>query len=299
MNILFYTEPTWAYGSIHYELCKHLFKYNINGFLAPWNIVYKIEELKDLEKYFKYIVTPCHGYRALTKFYPPGLVKPGMFISIAHSESDIMEIVDNFGKDEFFKFHKFAVVSNYLKLFCEKLDIKRIPDICPLGINYDLYYSNPSSSLNTIGYAGATGESLNYIKRHHLVKNISDKTNLKLFVAHGNSTSYITMPTFYRSVDAIIVSSVKEGAGLPVLEASAAGKLVISTDVGHWKERSQNKFGCTLPIQEQDFVNKAIGILNFYKENPTEYYKKCNEIQTHAKKYDWSNVIDHWVKLFD
>lgn len=297
MNVLFYTEPTWAYGAIHYELCKHLFKYNINAFLAPWNIVYQLNELKDLETYFKYIVTPCHGYRALMRFYPSGLIRPDMIIGVAHSETDITEIVDHFGKDEFFKFDRFAVVSEYLKSFCQKLDIKRIPEICPLGINYNLYYSKPSSSLKTIGYAGAIGESLNEIKRHHLIKIISKETNLELRIAHGNSTSYITMPTFYRSVDAIIVSSSKEGAGLPVLEASAAGKLVISTDVGHWKERSKQEFGYTLPINEDQFISESVRILNYYKNNPDKYTQMCLKTQNHAINYDWSMVIDSWANL--
>jgi len=299
MNVLFYTEPTWAYGAIHYELCKHLFKYNINGFLAPWNISYQLHELLDFENYFKYIVTPCHGYRALMTFYPSGLVRPNMIISIAHSESDITEIVDHFGKDEFFKFHRFAVVSEYLKSFCQKLEIKRIPEICELGINYDLYFSEPSKNLKTIGFAGAVGQTLHYLKRHHLVEKIAKETGLQLSIAHGNCTSYITMPTFYRSVDAVLVSSTKEGAGLPVLEASAAGKLIISTDVGHWKERSKDQYGYTLPINEDLFVNESIKILNYYKDNSEKYREKCLSIREHARSYDWSNVIDQWANLFN
>lgn len=298
MNVLFYAEPTWAYGAIHYELCKHLFKYNINAFLTPWNIVYKTEELKDFKNYFEYILTPCHGYRALTQFYPPNLIDPAKIICVAHSESDILQIKDFFDEKEVFKFHKFVVVSNYLKSLCQELNIKRIPEVCELGINYQLYYSKPSAFLKTIGYAGSTIDRLNPIKRHHLIKIISEKTGLQLNIAEGNCASYITMPTFYRSVDAIIVSSSQEGAGLPVLEASAAGKLVLSTDVGHWKERSENKFGYTLPIEETDFINKSIEILNYYKYNNNEYQKKCYEIQDHAKKYDWINVIDKWVNLF-
>ena len=108
------------------------------------------------------------------------------------------------------------------------------------------------------------------------------------------------MPGFYKDVDCIIVSSTEEGAGLPALEAGAAGKLVISTPVGHWLERCQPGGGHTVPIDEAEFKTHSIELLKDYKSDPEKYQTKCRSIQRFAQKhYDWSAVVDKWAKVIN
>lgn len=39
--------------------------------------------------------------------------------------------------------------------------------------------------------------------------------------------------------------------------------------------------------------------LQHYKYNDDAYKKKCMEIQDYAREnYDWSKVINEWIKLF-
>ena len=104
------------------------------------------------------------------------------------------------------------------------------------------------------------------------------------------------MQGFYPTVDAVIVASSEEGAGLPALEASAAGKLVISTPVGLWITKSGDS-GHTVPIEETEFMSETLKLIEYYKANPEAYREKCLSTQEHAKKYDWSNVIHHWIEL--
>ena len=104
------------------------------------------------------------------------------------------------------------------------------------------------------------------------------------------------MSGFYPSVDAVVIASTEEGAGLPALEASAAGKLVISTSVGLWITKSGNS-GHTVPMEEAEFMSETRKLLEFYKANPEAYREKCLSTQQHAKTYDWSNVIHHWIDL--
>jgi hypothetical protein len=51
--------------------------------------------------------------------------------------------------------------------------------------------------------------------------------------------------------------------------------------------------------EENQFVDEVSAILNYYKYNPEQYYKKCLDIQEYARyNYDWSKVIDQWIELF-
>jgi glycosyltransferase involved in cell wall biosynthesis len=105
------------------------------------------------------------------------------------------------------------------------------------------------------------------------------------------------MPGFYKKVDAIVAASTEEGAGLPVMEGGAAGKLVISTAVGHWNQRIGNAGGYAVPVDEEAFLEKTVEILSYYKDNPDKYRQRCLEIQNHAQSYDWKYVIDKWVSI--
>jgi hypothetical protein len=52
-----------------------------------------------------------------------------------------------------------------------------------------------------------------------------------------------------------------------------------------------------VPVNEIEFVKQTVELLNFYKNNPVEYLKKCQSTQQHARQYDWSTVIHYWVSL--
>ena len=130
-----------------------------------------------------------------------------------------------------------------------------------------------------------------------MVEQAAQQAKLTFQAAHGYHNSFVTMPGFYNAVDAVVVASTEEGAGLPALEASAAGKLVISTPVGLWLAKAGSS-GHTVPIEENEFLQATITHLEYYRDNETAYHLKCLDTQEHAKRYDWANVIQHWVTLF-
>ena len=121
------------------------------------------------------------------------------------------------------------------------------------------------------------------IKRPWLVEQAVQNAGLELKLAHGHHNSYVTMAGYYPTVDALIVASTEEGAGLPALEASAAGRLVISTPVGLWKSQSGNS-GHTVPIDERRFVEETTALLEFYRDNTDAYLQKCVSTQQHARR---------------
>ena len=301
-------EPDWAFGSIHYELIKYLWGYGFNCNLLPWNRSYTYEEVQSLDKHNDLWLTNNHGYRFLKGSYN---IDPQKCVVVAHAKLDIDELIHYNGIDEFNNFKNYAVVSEFLKQYSESVGITRIPLVCNLGINYNSYKNTPNSCLKTIGYAGAYHDrdslldqpedswvvQLKHLKRGYLVKECAELAGLEFKVAQHCHNSFVTMGGFYKSVDCIVSASINEGAGLPILEGGAAGKLIISTPVGHWNELVTDSGGIAVPIPDDEFIEKTVEILTFYKNNPTEYYNRCIQIKEYSKKYDWSNVIDKWINI--
>ena len=52
-KILFYTENRWAFGSIHYGLCKELYKNGIHADVLDWSKPYTWEEFNFLNKNYE------------------------------------------------------------------------------------------------------------------------------------------------------------------------------------------------------------------------------------------------------
>lgn len=293
-RIVFYTEPEWAFGTIHYELTKYLFQHDINSTVVPWNVAYTNQEITELSDAIDYFVSTPFGVAILIDRYN---IKPEQCIAVAHAVLDL-QCLKTFLPSNVTRLHNYSAVSEWLVEQSILLDIERVPLLTPIGINYNAFCTTPSKELQIVGYAGAINSDNihRHIKRHWLVTEATQLAQLKFKAAHGYHNSFTTMPGFYTAVDAVLVSSTEEGAGLPALEASAAGKLVISTPVGLWLSKS-NGSGHTVPIEEREFVNQTTLLLNYYKNNSSAYRQKCLETQEHAKLYDWSNVISTWVDL--
>ena len=306
-NVIFYFEPDWAFGTIHYELFKHLWAEGYNCQLLPWNRAYTVEELRELDQQTDLWVSNPHGYRHLVHVFKS--VAPDRCVMVSHAASDIHELIDHHGLAEFNNCKKYGVVSEFLKTYGQGVGVTRTPMICPIGINYHTFKAEPNAGLTSIGYAGKYNERLigneeegyhthiTRLKRSYLVREVAERVGLRFVVANHYHNSFVTMPGFYKSVDCIMVSSTNEGAGLPVLEAGAAGKLVISTEVGHWHDRVAPLGGITAPMDENEYIDSCVEILTYYKNRPEEYRARCYQIQEHAKEYDWSNYLGNWIEL--
>jgi len=308
-RIVFYFEPNWAFGVVHYELCKYLWEYGFDCHLLPWNKSYTREEMWELNESTDLFVTTPHGWRFLGYDYQT--VRPEQCVIISHAKLDMTELIHYHGKDDFDKFYKYGAVSNWLIDVGKELGITRESHLCPVAINTNAFYNEPSQYLQSVGYTGSFHQKdefpaedvasqlaqPKYHKRGWLVKKAVETAGLEFKVAQPYHNSYITMPGFYKRIDAVISASTEEGAGLPVLEGGAAGKLVIGTAVGHWNERVGEKGGNVVPIPEDEFLARTVEVLHYYKNNPVKYRERCAEIQAHAESYDWKYVIDRWVNI--
>ena len=294
-KIVFYMEPTWAFGTIHYELAKYLWGYGFNCQLLPWNQSYSLAEMQELIDTTDLFVTTPHGWRLLGYNYK--IFDARQCVVISHSKLDMDELIEMHGRDDFDKFYKYGAVSEWLSQVSTELGITRHATVTPLGINTNSFYSKPNDSLRTVGCMKLGDVGVHQkIKRPWLLEIATQRAGLDIRPAGSYHHSFITMPGFYKSVDAVLVASTEEGAGLPLLEAGAAGKLVISTPVGHY-HRVGDVGAHFVPIVEDEFIEKTVELLSYYKSNPEQYRQRCLEIQHHAQSYDWKYVIDKWVEI--
>jgi glycosyltransferase involved in cell wall biosynthesis len=307
-NVVFLSDNEWAFGSIHYGLFKYLWNYGYNCNLLQWDKHYTKEEITELNSHIDFWITTPHGYLTLKSSYD---IAPERCVVIAHSVFDLTDYIKIYGIEDFSRFRKYGVISNYLKDYSKELNIPIDPIVFPIGINYNSFYSEPSKELKVVGYASAYYErheftqemidqdqvpNLRWKKRGYLVKEACEKAGLEFRIANHYHNSFVTMPGFYKFVDAVVIPSMQEGGGLPSLEAGAAGKLVIGTSVGYWQERVGILGGIQVPIEEKEFIEFTVNALKYYKDNPNKYREKCYVIREHAKSYDWSNYVEQWVK---
>jgi glycosyltransferase involved in cell wall biosynthesis len=298
-KVIFYTQNRWAFGSIHHALAKELYKYGIIANLLDWTQHYTPEEIVLLNDTYDLFVTNPEAVVHLNRLGIP----PDKLATVAHGQWDMLLARRDFGNVFYNQIRKFGVVSNVLKTKAAEFGIERIPDVVPFGIHFDLFYRNPSDSLSRIGYGGAK-ETKNFfdveIKRGHLVKQTIEAIPDVKLIEH-NFYNWMCMPGYYNTVDAVAVSSIEESAGLPSMEAAAAGRLVMSTPVGYFEDYGPKGGGVVLPLghpNESEYCTALKESIEYYSKDSVAYNKKCLEIQEFAREnYDWSRHIESWVNF--
>lgn len=296
LKVLFYIENGWAYGSIHHGLCKELYKHGIFANLLDWTKEYTREEFSLLNSCYDLFVT---NVTAATNLYNYG-IPLHKIIGVAHGQYDLLVANQVCGKEFYSYIKNFCVVSEILKLKSKEFGIDREPEITRIGIHFDSFYSQVQQELKIVGYGGIR-ETYNFfgeeIKRGYLVENAVSKVQ-NLTLLSNKVYNHLCMPGYYKTIDALVMSSSEEAAGLPVMEASAAGRLILGTPVGYFEKNGNIGGGIILPIEENQFVHQLSNYLEYFRDNSREYKIACESIQQFAKEnYDWSVVIEDWVKI--
>lgn len=297
LKVLFYTQNRWAYGSIHHGLCKELYKYGIYANLLDWTQVYTEEEFELLNNTYDVFVTNPEAVLHLHYTYKIPLEK---ISTIAHGQWDILLAKRDSGIEFFNYVRNYGVISNFLKNKSKEFGIEREPFITKLGIHFDTFYSKPSNDLKVAGYGGDK-ETINFfgeeIKRGSLVEKAFEDINGVHLYTH-KYYNHLCMPGYYKKIDALIMSSTEEAGGLPVMEASASGKLVLGTPVGYFEDNANKGGGILLPIEENLFINDLKYNIELYRDNSILFREKCESIQQFAREnYDWSITIEDWVSF--
>ena len=298
-KVLIYGYTKWSHGRVYYDLCKHLHQRGYVVDILDWQINHA-NNIGEIIPYYDLFMTALDGVRTLVDSYR---VPYDKVIALSHHELDIRMLIEQKGIEVFEKFANYGVVSEFL--YCSSLmrGVARVPMVASLGINYSEFHADIPERLTTVGYASSMSVKTYGVewKRGDLAEAAAREAGLAFKVAGwtGNQISFHDMPDFYRSVDALVTSSISEAAQLPVMEAAAAGRLVIGTPVGHFPLRAYQGGGIMAPIEAEKFKAFTTATLRYYKENPAAYVAKCREIQEAARKFDWQYSIGEWIELIE
>jgi glycosyltransferase involved in cell wall biosynthesis/predicted O-methyltransferase YrrM len=295
-KLLIYGYPSWSHGRVYYDLCKHL---HCRGYVVDvldWQRNH-VDYIGDLIAYYDLFMTALDGVGSLVDVHG---VPYDRIIALSHHELDMRMLVEQKGLDVFHRFANFGVVSDFL--YCRSLmqGVPRIPMVASLGVNYSEFCTKIPDRLATVGYASSMSVKTYGIewKRGELAERAAREAGLAFKVAGStaNQISFHDMPEFYRSVDAVVLSSISEGDPMSVMEAAAAGRLVIGTPVGDFPLKP---YRTVAPVEAEKFTTFAVAALRYYKENPAFYVDKCHSIQEAAKQFDWQHSIEEWVALIE
>jgi hypothetical protein len=222
-------------------------------------------------------------------------IPPEKIVAIAHAERDVAGGVANSGIDVFDRLKAYAVINPTLVTLSKNAGIRRVPKVVFNGIDFDQYYAKPSSGLYTVGYAGASVHFMSNntdCKRSYLLPKVMK--GLSLSFKQSPNIHHLCMAAHYENVDAVLITSSYEACGLPIMEAAAAGRLVVSSAVGYF----DGAHGALCRLHDDAFVEDARNIFKVYQD-PILYKFACEQAQQYARDhYDWEHRIEAWQELF-
>jgi Glycosyl transferases group 1 len=295
-RVLLFIGIGWAFGSVHSEIVRYLHNRGIVSDMLDWGKAYSSEEMRMMDQYYDYVYSVLGETWPLTENYGIAHEK---IVACAHGEYDLYHFLKSRPKEEIDRFANYAVISDFLRDLSADLGIKRVPKVVKYGVNYKRFFHPVSSALRIVGYGGsmhrADEQSIDW-KRGVLAKEATEAAGLCFSPA--GQFHFLAMPRYYGHVDAVLVTSSREGFGLPAIEAAAAGRLVISTPVGGFPYLASRGGGITAPIDPDEYKSFVTEKLIYYRDHPSEYREMCIGIQNAARQFDWENVIDEWIALF-
>ena len=284
MKLAIYTYSGWSFGQLYKEVAKLL-----QADFLDWGIVFQKEEL---DKY-DFILTICGpGSQFLVNHY--GIPKEKIII-VAHAECDILQLLKQEPVENWNKYAGYGVVSDSLACSSLAVGITRVPTILRQGINRSFYNMPVPTNLRTVGYAALMQRPNEYgveIKRGHLAQKATELAGLNFKIAKDLTRE--EMPGFYKSIDALIMSSLQEGGAIPPYEAASAGRLVIGTPVGDFPRLALEGMGILAPLNDEQFIKFTVETLKFYKERNNSFIETCENIQSASRQRDWPFVIQDW-----
>jgi hypothetical protein len=303
-RLIFYVDAEWSMGRFHSDLVKFLFKEGIESQIIDYKKSYTMPELHEQIDVNDYFISNGSGVAVLINSYR---IPPEKCIPIILHTVDIKDLIA--ANVDIKRLPKVAAIADWLIPHCGIFNKEIYP--VKFGINTLAFRSEPSQALSRIGYGAAyhSREETEHwkqidigqpkvTKRGYLVKEIAEEMNLPFKSAHPDRRSFVTMPGFYKSIDVIICASSDEGAGGPVLEGGAAGKLILTTATGGFSDFVTTIGADVIPVEEQALKEEAKRLLHYYIDNPIAYRERCYQIQDYAlKKYDLSNAIQSWLDL--
>jgi glycosyltransferase involved in cell wall biosynthesis len=135
------------------------------------------------------------------------------------------------------------------------------------------------------------GYHYKYIKYHNYLKELTKKLNLENRIIFYPKVTDEELIELYNKAKALISPSLKEGFGLPPLEALACGTPVILSDIPVYKE-IYGDIGIFFELNnDESFLFALEKLKNLNKE---EFEEKRKEF---IKKFDWQKTAEEVYKI--
>jgi Glycosyltransferase len=286
-----FQDTGWSLGDMYAHIAPH-----IGGVCFEWS---KLYDKQLFVNYDRVLTLAGDGSKCLVEQY--GVPREKILV-VAHAEQDVQRLLKD-GNVNIQKYAGFGVVSDTLACSSLSIGITRVPSVLRQGIDCEFYKSPIPERLQKVGYAALLSRPNEYgveIKRGELVRRAVEVAGLDFVPAIPSNRRIdaiprARMPAYYRSVDALVMSSLQEGGAMPPYEAAAAGRLVIGTPVGDFPRLCLEGMGLLAPLNDEAFVEYVSSTLLFYKKKPLVFQDKCYDIAKSAKKRDWKNTIEDWI----
>ena len=151
------------------------------------------------------------------------------------------------------------------------------------------------------GILGWTGNFENIYKRPHLIEQLDYDVQLqkdyKKSLEEKNRQD--NMPSFYNSIDILVITSKSEGTPMPLLEAMSCGKVVLSTDVGI-ASMVLHPYFIVKGINEKEILRNFNEKIKFLKANPEFVVKHGMENRRIALEcFSWKNYVGALDKIYE
>ena len=174
----------------------------------------------------------------------------------------------------------------------------------PFGVNINHFYPQPFPEKKT--RVGWCGEALNNRKQFKALEGIMKIIPDVDFIPHitkssggittGSYEKVNDMVDYYKQIHIYVCSSGSEGFGLPLLEASACGRPIITFDVGIAKELKQDGAGV---IIVNNFIEMRREIISLAKDK-----KEIEELGEKSAKavlasWQWKHFRAKWLEVFN
>lgn len=296
-RVLIFGYSRWSHGRVYYDLCRHLHARGYVVDLLDWQGKHN-HFLAELASYYDLFMVALDGVSVLSDIYGVPLER---MVAVSHSQFDVRMLVEQKSDQVFERFAGYGAVSDFV--YCASLTqgVARPPMVASPGVNYEEFRGDVAEELRQVGYATSLEVTTfgTEWKRGRLAAQAAEEAGLPFVVAGSTAAqiSFHDMPDFYRSVDAILMSSLTEASPLPVLEAAAAGRLVIGTPAGNFAQKAYGGGGILAPMESAKFVAFCADTLRRYRQDRVAYREKCQTIQEAARLYDWRYQIGEWVDL--
>lgn len=312
-RVAFFADHDWSLGRLAREFAKYAWQYGVNVQLISWNYERNNNNLHYLLDTVDYFISSSGGTQWLMR---TSNIPANRCIEVLYHESDLEKLLfsNPLTNEEIANLAGLASWSKSIINTAKSMShrISREVKFIRLGYNSHNFYDEPSKELRTLGFASGwhtreetergirSGSNEPWVrKRGYLAKESALECGLHFNVAQHSTSTGITMPAWYKSVDAVSCPSIDQGAGGPVFEGGLAGKLILTTNAGDFDDYITEAGAHALPIDEKGFLEESIRLLNYYKNNPSAYRERCFSIREYAlKKYDWHNFIPMWLDLF-